>query len=118
LTRFERRLARPDGSRLVLEIHENYLRDETGAIAGIRSFLIDVTERHQAQEALRRTQENLEIRIAERTQDLEAANQLLHHEIDERKGAEKQRRKLEAQVHLNRRLESIGVLAGGVAHEF
>jgi two-component system cell cycle sensor histidine kinase/response regulator CckA len=70
LASFERTLVRPDGSRLAIEIHENYLRDKNGAIAGIRSFLIDITERRRAVEALRRVQENRELRIPESTQEL------------------------------------------------
>jgi two-component system, cell cycle sensor histidine kinase and response regulator CckA len=118
LANFERTLVRPDGSRLAIEIHENYLRDKTGAIAGIRSFLIDITERRRAEEALRKAQENLELRIRERTQELELAIEFLRREMDERRLAEKEHRKLEAQVQLSQRLESMGVLAGGVAHEF
>src|SRR5258707_7697804 len=42
---FERGYERPDGGSLVLEIHERYRRDEHGKIAGIRSFLHDITAR-------------------------------------------------------------------------
>src|SRR5215510_817007 len=50
---FEREYVRPDGNRLVLEIHEMYLRGETGRIEGMRSFLIDITQRRLAEQALR-----------------------------------------------------------------
>ena len=48
----------------------------------------DVTERRQAEEALKKVHEELEQRIAERTVELAAANQRLHEEIIERKAAE------------------------------
>ena len=41
----ERNWIRPDGARLVLEIHSNYIRDPEGRIRGIRTFLLDVTRR-------------------------------------------------------------------------
>ena len=39
--------------RLVLEIHEKHIRDERGCIVGMRSFLIDVTQRKRTEQALR-----------------------------------------------------------------
>jgi len=115
---FERTLIRADGVRVVLEMHENHLRDEAGAIIGIRSFLIDITGRRQAEETLRRTHESLELRVRERTQELELAIEFLRREMDEHRLAEEERRKLEVQMHVSQHLESMGMLAGGVAHEF
>ena len=116
--RFERTLVRADGMRLTIELHENYMRDEAGAISGIRTFLIDMTERKRAEEALRRIQESLEQRVRERTQELELAIEFLRREMEERRTAEAEHRKLETQVQMSQRLESMGILAGGVAHEF
>jgi len=118
LAPFERTLARPDGSTVVVEIHDTYRRNEHGEIDGIRSFLLDVTARKRAQEALRKVGEDLESRVSARTQELELAIDFLRREIEERQQAEEERRKLEAQVRHTQRLESIGVLAGGIAHEF
>ena len=115
---FERGYERPDGSSLVLEIHEQYRRDRDGGIAGIRSFLLDITGRKRAEEALMRAQEDLEHRIKERTEELELAIDFLRREMDERRIAEKEQRKLEGQMQHAQRMESVGVLAGGVAHEF
>jgi signal transduction histidine kinase/CheY-like chemotaxis protein len=115
---FERTLVRGDGTTVVVEIHESYRRDQYGEITGMRSFLLDVTARKRAQQALRKVGEDLESRVRERTQELELAIDFLRREIDERRQAEDDRRKLEAQVRHTQRLESIGVLAGGIAHEF
>jgi PAS domain S-box-containing protein len=118
LAPFERTLARPDGSTVVVEIHDTYRRNQYGEIDGIRSFLLDITARKRAQDALRKVGEDLESRVRARTQELELAIDFLRREIDERRQAEEERRKLEAQVRHTQRLESIGVLAGGIAHEF
>ena len=114
----ERNWIRPDGARLILEIHSNYIRDAEGRIQGIRTFLLDVTRRKRAEEALRKVQESLEHRIVERTAELEMANQFLRREMEERRQAAEEHRKLEAQVQHAQRLESLGVLAGGIAHDF
>ena len=118
LVTFERGYRRPDGSYVLLEIHETYRRDENGGVIGMRSFLMDITERRRAEEALHKVQEGLESRIQDRTQELELAIEFLRREMEEKRHAENEQRRLEAQVQQSQRLESIGVLAGGLAHEF
>ena len=53
LAAFERVYMRPDGQRVTLEIHDCYMRDSEGRIAGLRSFLLDITKRKRAEQALR-----------------------------------------------------------------
>src|SRR5262249_28785909 len=49
LASVEREYVRSDGTRLTLELHENLIRDADGRIMGLRSALLDVTERKQAE---------------------------------------------------------------------
>jgi signal transduction histidine kinase len=51
-------------------------------------------------------------------QNLVGINERLRNEIAEREQAEAERRHLEGQVQHDQRLQSLGTLAGGVAHEF
>ena len=49
---FTRNYISQNGSRLVMEVHENLLRDRRGKVTGIRSALIDITARRIAEDAL------------------------------------------------------------------
>lgn len=55
----EREYSRHDGARLALEIHSTTIRSAAGQIIGVRSFLLDVTERKRAQQALQSQAEDL-----------------------------------------------------------
>lgn len=57
LASIQREYIRRDGNRLILEIHENLIRDRNGDVVGIRSTMLDVTERKWAEEALRASEE-------------------------------------------------------------
>jgi PAS domain S-box-containing protein len=68
------------------------VRDGAGHITAIRWSIRDVTERRQAEDRIRRLNNELELRVAERTSELEAANrlkdQLFHREQQARLFAE------------------------------
>jgi PAS domain S-box-containing protein len=88
LAPFCRELIGRDGRRVTVEIHESYIRDDAGNITGMRSALLDVSERQRAQEELRHAHEQLEARVRERTLELARANDALRNEVKERRRAE------------------------------
>ena len=94
---------------------ENPRRDELGDLAlsfshMSRSLRERTDESNAANQALRRLNNELEIRVEERTADLRNANQNLWSEIRERE-------RTEHALRQSSRLAAIGQLAAGVAHE-
>ena len=57
---FCREYVRRDGRRLIFEVHENHIFDSEGNVIGIRSALLDVTERERALRDLARSNAELE----------------------------------------------------------
>ena len=58
---FERAYQRPDGLLVTFEIHENLITDDEGRITGIRSALLDLTDRQARQVAEATSAETLSI---------------------------------------------------------
>jgi PAS domain S-box-containing protein len=82
-TPYEKQYIRKDGSRWWALFSATRVSDGEGV-----EFIVDITERKRAEEALRRAHEELEQKVLERTRELREANVQLQAEIAERKQAE------------------------------
>lgn len=83
-----------------------------GLLIGLGGFVV-----RPATRAIRGQVELLETRVAQRTRSLDDALASLRHEILEREQAEARNRSLAAQLAHADRVESLGRLAAGLAHE-
>jgi PAS domain S-box-containing protein len=64
------------------------IKDSSGAVTGLVLTLVNVTERHRAEAALKSARAQLEIRVKERTEELTEAIRELQAEVAERRRAE------------------------------
>ena len=107
----ELRILRADGQHRWFKARATPVRDDDGRIVKWFGTSTDITEIVEARETLKRSREELERLVAERTRSLLAANERLMTEIAERE------RMQEALQH-SQKLEAIGQLTAGVAHDF
>ncbi|MFT3839086.1 MAG: CheR family methyltransferase [Myxococcaceae bacterium] len=64
---------RKDGSRFWANVIVSRINDSTGRLLGFSKVTRDLTERRKAEEAMRRANEGLEVRVKDRTAELEKA---------------------------------------------
>jgi PAS domain S-box-containing protein len=84
LAPFERQFLRRDGATLLLEVHESLIRDHAGRPVGIRTAMLDITEKKAFSEELQRKNEELDRALKEAHAAAELKSQFLanmSHEI-------------------------------------
>jgi PAS domain S-box-containing protein len=77
LAPFERDFLRRDGGYLILEIYDSLIRDRAGQVTGIRSVLLDVTDRRLAEQLLANEvteRERLTLALRRSKEEAEKAN--------------------------------------------
>ena len=120
----ELRLCRKNGTRFYVLNLVTALRDTFGNVSGWLSTITDITERKKAEDALRRSHEELELRVRERTADLSDANTRLQAAMAERRRlehelleiTEKERRRIGLDLHddLGQKLSGVALMAKGL----
>jgi len=84
----EYRLIASDGRIVWVRDEAVVVRDEEGRPATWQGVMVDITAQKELEERLRLANDDLELRVAERTAELAEANEMIALEIGERKRAE------------------------------
>jgi PAS domain S-box-containing protein len=99
---------RPDGQRLTVLAHANPIRDEAGTLLGAVNVLVDISDRKQNETSLRRSHDELEQRVAERTAELKANEETAQQQASHAQALVRAAAVLNAQLDLDTVLARVG----------
>ncbi|MEG4011531.1 MULTISPECIES: amino acid permease [unclassified Microcoleus] len=122
LSRSEQTLKLSNGDSRILEvaISDRFSQEASLSNQDLQEYVAivrDITDRKQAQEALQKANEELEIKVEERTSELTHTVEQLQNEIQERQRIEENLRAMQNQIVVQEKLASLGSLTAGIAHE-